>query len=862
MAPGERYVCIHGHFYQPPRENAWLETVEIQDSAAPYHDWNERITAECYAPNGAARILNAEDKIIRIVNNYSRISFNFGPTLLSWLQENAGRTHQMILDADRTSRKRFSGHGSALAQAYNHIILPLANTRDRITQIRWGIADFESRFGRKPEGLWLAETAVDLESLDLLAQNGILFTILAPHQCARIRPLTPPASPLSAQGILLPLPEKDADAPSAWIETHNGSVPPTRPYRIALKEGRSIAIFFYDGPTSRAVAFEGLLDSGKTFAQRLLADFREQATDAEPQLVHIATDGESYGHHHRYGEMALAYALEWMEQHSDAKLTNYAEFLDKFPPTWEAEINENTSWSCQHGVERWRSDCGCNGGHAGWNQKWRAPLRESLDWLRDAITPLAEAAAKPLLHDLWAARNAYIDVILNRSTKNVQNFLDTHATHPLNPEERTRVLKLMEMERHALLMYTSCGWFFDDISGIETVQIIAYAGRVLQLAAELFGIPGKALESKFLARLQAAKSNVPDQKDGAAIYQRYVLTQRLGLEQVGAHYAIRSNFEAYPDEGQLFCFDIQRKALEVFSSGRGRIVLGQAVVCSRITEECEPVDFAVLHLGDQNLSAAVRRSRAASSTPQAPPATQAAAPTTPAGPATPAQDATAFAGFVEEVRAAVARAQLPEIIRLFDRYFGNTAYSLTSLFRDEQRHILQRILDSTLNEMEGHLRSMYQDHTSLLHFLSQSGMPKPQALMLAAEFVVNEDLRQVLENDPLDVLRLRELLAQATADEVPLHGLELGYLASQRLKRVMLNLQQTPGDMAILESVLELTTALHALPFEVNFWQAQNIWNTLLHTTSMADQDAAWIEKFMELGRKLDLQVDDLTVEA
>ncbi len=843
MPPPPLHICIHGHFYQPPRENPWLETVEVQDSAAPYHDWNERITAECYAPNGAARILNTEDKIIRIVNNYARISFNFGPTLLSWLQENAGRTYQTILDADKISRARFGGHGSALAQVYNHIILPLAAPRDRITQIRWGIADFEHRFGRKPEGMWLAETAVDLESLDLLAQHGIRFTILAPHQCARIRLVAddaqtkiPPTKKISDTDA------GKAAAEAGWIETANASVPPTQPYRVQLREGRSITVFFYDGPIARAVAFESILNNGKDFAERLLSGANE--LDTEAQIVHIATDGESYGHHHKYGEMALAYALDCLEQNKNVRLTNYGEFLEKFPPTWEAEIHENTSWSCAHGIERWRSDCGCNGGRAGWNQKWRAPLREALDWLRDAIAPLAEQAAAPLLHNLWAARDGYIAVMLDRSPQNVQRFFAQHAAHTLNAAERTRALKLLEMQRHALLMYTSCGWFFDDISGIETVQVLAYAGRVLQLAAETFGPAGVALEPEFVQRIAAAKSNVPEQKNGAAIYQRHVRGQRLGLEQVGAHYAIRSSFEAYPDEGHLFCFDVRRTALEVFSTGRGRIVLGQAEVASRITEECEPVDFAVLHLGDHNLSAAVRRSNGSEKSKAIP-----------------------FSTFVEEVRAAVGRAQLPEVIRLFDRYFGSTAYSLTSLFRDEQRHILQRILDSTLGEMEGHLRSVYEDHTSLLRFLSQSGMPRPQALMLAAEFVVNEDLRQVLQAETFDEERLRELLEQAKDDEVPLHGPELGYLASQSWKRALLRVQQNPGDLTALTAALERTAVLHTLPFEVNLWQAQNIWNTLLHSASPPEhvralQDPAWLESFLELGRRLDLQVDALTAEA
>ena len=400
----ERFITIHGHFYQPPRENPWLETVETQDSAAPYHDWNERITAECYAPNGASRIVNSENQIVRIINNYARISFNFGPTLLSWLEENAPRAYHHIIEADRRSQLRFGGHGSAMAQVYNHIIMPLASTRDRVTQIRWGIADFRSRFGREPEGMWLSETAVDSQTLDLLAENGILFTVLAPSQCARVRPLTeqPKRQPKLDAG-------KSANpaASTPWQETPNAGVDTTRPYLVKLKSGRSIAVFFYDGPRSRAIAFDRLLNSGDDFANRLMEGFRPEpvAADSKPraQLVHVATDGESYGHHHRYGEMALSYALKLIEQRGDAKLTNYGEFLERFPPEYQAEIYENTSWSCFHGVERWRSDCGCNGGRAGWNQKWRAPLRDALDWLRDTIAPLTEKIGQSLFKDVWAA---------------------------------------------------------------------------------------------------------------------------------------------------------------------------------------------------------------------------------------------------------------------------------------------------------------------------------------------------------------------------------------------------------------------------------------------------------------------------
>jgi len=398
MAASKRFVCIHGHFYQPPRENPWLETVETQDSAAPYHDWNERVCAECYAPNGAARIVNSKNQITRIVNNYARISFNFGPTLLSWLKENAPRTYRMIQDGERRSRKSFKGHSSAMAQVYNHVILPLANRRDRITQIRWGIADYQRHYGEPPEGMWLAETAADTESLELLAQHGIKFTVLAPHQCRHIRSL------------------KDGEG---WTETPNASVDTTHPYLVRFDSGVSIAVFFYDGAASRAIAFEGLLNSGESFAARLKGGFKD---NAQPQLVHVATDGESYGHHHRYGEMALSYALRLLEGDRSVKLTNYGSFLAQFPPEYEAEIVDNTSWSCEHGVERWRSNCGCNGGKQGWNQEWRGPLRHALDEVRDAMIPLTEQEGGKLFRDVWAARDNYIQVVLDRGAETLDRF--------------------------------------------------------------------------------------------------------------------------------------------------------------------------------------------------------------------------------------------------------------------------------------------------------------------------------------------------------------------------------------------------------------------------------------------------------
>ncbi len=854
-----RFVCIHGHFYQPPRENPWLETVEVQDSAAPYHDWNDRITAECYAPNGASRITNKEDEIIRIMNNYARMSYNFGPTLLSWLHDKAPRTYRMILDADKVSAQRYSGHGSAMAQVYNHIIMPLASPRDALTQIRWGITDFQSRYHRKPEGMWLAETAVNRSVLDLMAQEGIKFTVLAPLQCARVRVLRRGSSvALPAGSSSLPsrtlsgvegegpasLPSPDPQPETPWTDTPNATVDPTHPYLVRLDEGRSIAVFFYDGPSSRAIAFEGLLNSGDDFAKRLLNAFHPPSPgDPEAaQISHVATDGESYGHHHKHGEMALSYAMHKIEDGVQANLTNYGEFLAKFPPKWEAEVAEDTSWSCAHGVERWRSNCGCNGGKPGWNQEWRAPLREALDYLRDATAPLAEQLAQPLLKDLWAARDAYIQVILDRSPASIIKFFAQHATRELTETERTAALELLELERHTQLMYTSCGWFFDEVSGIETVQIIAYAGRVLQLAAKLFGQPGKDLEAGFLAILAKAKSNVPEMGDGAQVYRRYVNSMQIGLEQVGAHYAISSIFRAYPEHGELFCFDVHRESQEVFNSGRGRVAVGRALIYSRITEETEDICFAVLHLGDQNLSAAVKAYNSED----------------------PAEVA-AFHTFTTEIGTAIRRANLPEVIRLIDRFFGETAYSLTSLFADEQHRILNTILNQTISEMEDSLRKIYEDHASLLHYLTETGMAAPPALASAARFAINASLRRAIEAEAFDPDSIETLLARAEADLVSLDTQLLGYTAGQRMKRAMVRLEasaagdsQASGALAI---ALVIAETIHKMPFEVNLWQAQNIWNDLLRRSDMNYWAQEWKEDFKKLGKSMNISVDELVIE-
>ncbi len=817
MPPGKRFVCIHGHFYQPPRENPWLETVETQDSAAPYHDWNERVCAESYAPNGAARVVNINNQIMRIVNNYARMSFDFGPTLLEWLRDNAPRTYRMVLGGEKRSRGRYRGHSSAMAQPYNHMILPLASTRDRVTQIRWGIADYAASFGGRPEGMWLPETAVDNESLQLLAANGIKFTVLAPSQCKRIRPL---------KGGL------------DWTDTPNASVDTTRPYLVRFASGPSIAVFFYNGPTSRAVAFEGLLNSGDNFVARLKAGFKD--TD-KPQLVHVATDGESYGHHHKHGEMALAYALRLLEHDKMVKLTNYASFLEQFPPEFECEIVEDSSWSCPHGVERWRSNCGCNGGHPGWNQAWRTPLREALDELRDALVPLTEQETGKLFNDVWAARDAYIQVVLDRSDESLDRFFAAQQSHPLTDSERVRARELMEMQRHAQLMYTSCGWFFDDISGIETVQIIAYAARVLQLATQIFGEQAAGLEPAFLAKLAEAKSNEPEAGDGAQIYRKCVETMELHLEQVAAHYAISSVFSSFAEETNLYCFHLRRISYDIYTSGPGRLAVGRVHVASAVTGHAQTFSFAVLHFGDQNITAAVKAYDEA--------------------------DASAFETFSAEADRHVQRADFPEVIRQLDRFYGHADYSLTSLFSDEQRRIVQLILNSTLWDIENSMITIYQDHASLLHYLSQAGLPKPPALTLAAGFAINAGLRRALEDDPIDLAHLRSYLSLAKADQVLLDTATLSYIADQRMKRTMVELQMSSGSLEMLDRALLLARTMTELPFDLNLWQAQNVWYEILRTSGdgltalEADDRPRWEKDFDELGECLSFDTEAIRAD-
>lgn len=471
------YVCIHGHFYQPERQNPFTGVID-ETEAAPWASWNERITEECYAANAAAPILGDDGSVVRRIRTYDWISFDFGPTLLRWLESNDRRTYEAVIDSDRSSAQRFGGYGSAMAQSYHHSILPLSNSRDKRTQVRWGIADFEHRFGRAPRGMWLPEAAVDVETLEILAREGIEFTILSPRQAASVR-----------------------DSDDNWTDVFGGSIDTGRPYWVELPARGAISVFFYDGAMSREIAFDGILEDGRKLARRLTES--AGSSSAPPRLSHVATDGETYGHHHRFGEMALAKAIEELERSEDVRLTNYAEFLSFRPPTDVVRIIENSSWSCEHGLDRWRSDCGCStGANPGWHQGWRKPLREALDSLRDTSTRLFEDLGSELLADPWAARDSYIEVLLGGD---LSGFLAQHGRPGLSSKQQSRAAALLEIQRHAMLMYTSCGWFFDDISGLEAVLVLRQAGKLIAMTRTWTGLD---LEPEFVAGLEEAKSNV------------------------------------------------------------------------------------------------------------------------------------------------------------------------------------------------------------------------------------------------------------------------------------------------------------------------------------------------------------------
>jgi len=768
-----KFLCIHGHFYQPPRENAWLERIDRQESAHPFHDWNARIESECYGPNARARILNGQDRVIAVVNNFAKMSFNVGPTLLSWMQSYAPRTYAGVLSADRDSAAAF-GRGSAMAQVYSHAIMPLASARDRATQVRWGVRDFEHRFGRKPEGMWLAETAADTASLRALADEGITFTVLSPRQARTVK--------LAGKPAHVPVTE-------ATLDTR-------RPYRVNVGDGKSIAVFFYDGSTSQAVAFERLLSSGDAFAGKLVGTF--SAAPVENELVHIATDGETYGHHHRFGEMALAYALRKIEQSGTVSLTNYASYLAANPAKDEATIVEASSWSCAHGVGRWSADCGCKM-RGDSSQAWRGPLREALDYVAEHIDAMFEAESAVLLKDPWAARDRFIDVILDRSTASVDRFLGESGVKA-GESQRRRALSLFEMQRHRVLMYTSCGWFFDDVSGIETAQILQYACRAIELSRSLGGAD---LEPEFLRRMESAHATTPRTPTAREVVERQVLPARADATKVAATVAVASLFRLGAVEAPAFT--IEERDIRTTKRDGSRLATGNLQVTSNLTGESTFYAFSVLHEGGPSVKGGLRLET----------------------------DANAARGEPERWLGAFDE-DPPESLRVrIEQEFPIVIGPLRTLLLDERVMVVERILADAVRSAETAYRQVMSESASLLTELAATGVRPPRALTAATRVVLESDLMRAARRDPPDTRALRNLLAEARAENVNFDEPALGFEIALAIERTCLVLDRDPASDAALGRLNDLVTVARRLSFPVDLSRAQDLaWVVLMSPDS------------------------------
>lgn len=814
----EVFLTIHGHFYQPPRENPWLEAIELQDSALPFHDWNERINKECYNPNSVSKIVDSRNRILDVVNNYEYMSYNFGPTLLSWMEQFAPLTYERIIKADIESISEHNGHGNAIAQVYNHIIMPLANEHDKETQIKWGIRDFEYRFGRKPEGMWLAETAVDDDTLRILEANGIKFTILSPYQADKFKK------------------KGDKD----WTDVSWGNIDPARSYKYNIKSapGKSIDLFFYDGAISRSVAFDELLKDGNKFIKRL----KEGVSDCRdyPQLVNIATDGESYGHHTKFGDMALAYVLKVKAKDEGFTITNYAEYLDKYRSDCEVEIKQASSWSCFHGVGRWKEDCGCStGGHPGWNQKWRKPLRDALDYLRDELAIIFEQEGAKYFDNVWEVRNKYIDVILDRNEMNVKKFQQENFKPDLSDEQKVHAMELLEIQRQAMLMYTSCGWFFSEISGIETVQIMKYAARAMQLATRF---SSKNLEEHFLEILSEAKSNIPEHGTGKDIFERFVKPSIVTTKQIASLWALSSLYQDFEDEESVYCYTIKKEAYKKVQKGSSTFVVGHIEIQSKITLQKSNVIFALMQYSGGDFHCAIKEY----------------------------SDDFEFNKIKTNLIKTFLMNPLTEIIRAMDECFGKEYFTLKDIFIEERRKILQILLKGKLEKFSQTYQVMYDEGKGSIYHLQGLGLKIPDEFKISAAYALSHKFNDIVVHS--DGFLDDELIQQAMDInyEAKKIDIQLDKTSSNKIfsKKILQNINRLVHSFEIqqADALLEIFDSINKLELQIDISEAQNIYFSKIYhkigdiiesgTANKRASNKRFIEMLLEIGENLNINTE------
>lgn len=815
----EVFLAIHGHFYQPPRENPWLEAIELQDSAAPFHDWNERINSECYNPNSVSKIVDSRNRILDVVNNYSLISFNFGPTLLSWMENYAPLAYERIIKADIESVQEHDGHGNAIAQVYNHMIMPLANENDKQTQVLWGIKDFEYRFGRKPEGMWLAETAVDDDTLRVLVEHGIKYTILSPYQALKIK----------------------EEGEKEWNDVSWGNIDPARPYKYNIKSapGKSIKLFFYDGAISKSVAFDEILKDGNKFIRRL----KEGVSDGRnySQLINIATDGESYGHHTKFGDMALSYVLRVRAKEEGFTIVNYAQYLDHYKGEFcEVDIKPSSSWSCFHGVGRWREDCGCStGGHPGWNQKWRKPLREALDYLRDELTAIFEKEGKALFKDAWNARNNYIEVILDRSELNIKKFQKENFASDLSEEQKVKAMELLEMQRQAMLMYTSCGWFFSEISGIETTQIMKYAARAMQLAQSF---AKKDIEKHFMEILDEAKSNFSEFGTGKDIFENFVKPSIITTKQIASLWAVSSLYQEFEEEEDIYCYKIKKHSYKAVQKGTSQLVMGHIEIKSRITLQKSNVMFALIQYSGGDFHCAIKEF----------------------------SDEGEYTNIQKELFRIFMINPLTEIIRAIDEYFGKEYFTLKDIFIEERRKILQIMLKGKMQKFAQTYQEMYNEGKSSIYHMQSLGLSIPDEFKISAGYTLSKQFNDLIVHSSgfLD-----QNIIQKAMDinfETKRIGIDIDKKATNSIfsQKISQNISRLAQNLEIqqAEATLEIFDNIEKLELDVDIAEAQNIYfNRIFHELgeiiekmdkSSRSLDKKFIVMLLDIGQKLNINTE------
>ena len=789
-ASPQGYVVIHGHFYQPPRENPWIEQIEVETSAHPYHDWNERITSECYRPNAAARVYDGQRRILDIINNYEHLSFNFGPTLLSWLEAKAPGTYEKILDADRLSLAAL-GRGNALAQAYNHTILPLATDRDRETQVIWGLRDFQHRFRRPAEAMWLPETAVNLPTLETLAAHGMKFVILSPYQAKRVRPLSG----------------------GDWETVQAHTLDTTQAYRCFLPDAkggpgarRYLDVFFYNADVAADISFGDLLQDSYRLAGRLVEGFSPGRF--RPQILHVATDGENYGHHKKFGELALAHAISVVLSQKGFKLTNYAAFLELAPPTMEVELylgpeGEGSSWSCAHGVGRWKENCGCaTGGLPTWNQRWRTPLRESFDFLNRRLGTLFEEEGQRYFKDPWAARNAYIEVILDRDGPTLGEFFSTQGLARLKEPDWVPALKLLEMQRHALLMYTSCGWFFADLSGLETLQVIKYAARALQLGQEFAADP---LEEPFLKILERGRSNIPEEGNGRTIYARRVKPSVVDYPKVANQWAISMLKDLERKcPTNVYHYKVEPQDLEERTQGSLLFAAGRLQLTSGITRESKALAFYTAFLGSYLYRTQVQ----------------------------PAPSAPEFQALKSEFFRILEKTP-EDLIPSMVRRLGERYYSFHDIFQDEKMEVFQDLLAQSQEEAVSRISHIFEEVRSLLRAMAAEGLSLPRLYRALGEITLNRRLVELLRKMEPEAHQLpRSEEMRELVQDAALLGLKLESGEGARiLRRILRRHLQDLAAKLQTETVMRLKEFLglvDRIPITLEVTEAQDFMFALM----------------------------------